>query len=284
MLTYIVLILGIGILMFILLWKNPKKEIKRHNERLKAQNNAPKENLTKLEKRLLTEKDIRDTFDNEPRFYKSQKMRTFNIKGTYYQDITIQTTSKSFLGYIEAEENNDNDRYAVAIYDDTNSKLGYVPKGNKMLSDSLIEFHNGKCICWGEIWFDKYYDTWIGNITTPVAYNKDYIEKLNYIAELYTFNKSILSSEEINKSAFFKALDNHYVILEFAKNNKNIDYFSRYSFNKNTLISFGKRLEKEKDWESLIKLLEYKSLINSLAERYKNKLLSRIETAKHKTL
>ena len=62
----------------------------------------------------------------------------FSMVGMYYRNLKRRDIGK-FEGYAKADKLNPYDLYAVAIYDDNNKHLGFLPAGNKKMYDLILE-------------------------------------------------------------------------------------------------------------------------------------------------
>jgi hypothetical protein len=74
--------------------------------------------------------------------YKKRGVKEFEIVGIKYRRINLDQNG-DFEGYVCVEEN-EHDPYAVAVYNNLNIKLGYVPAGSTRLYYSLKKWHGGK--------------------------------------------------------------------------------------------------------------------------------------------
>jgi hypothetical protein len=215
--------------------------------------------------------------EEEKLLYKTKGIKSFEIKGTYYTNLT-EADAGDFFGFAKCEYNS-HDQYAVGIYNENGESIGYVPKGNKRLNDSLTEWHNEKLIAWGHLQFDNYDSKWYGTVYIPIGLSEEQIKSIEETFKIIEENKELITKKELSTSEYFIILENHKKInlnLKLIKDKDNLFYY----FPKTIIPSFSKKLESNKDWESLIKIEEHKDLIDNLSETYRNSTLKRIEKAK----
>src|SRR5690606_10577700 len=104
---------------------NPKVESKTSNT----------ENLPKL-KYISAERTL----------YKTKGIKSFDLKGTYFANLD-ETDKGDFFGFAVCDVNS-HDQYSVSIQNGRGYHIGYLPKGNKRMHDSIEEWHDGKIIAW----------------------------------------------------------------------------------------------------------------------------------------
>ena len=73
----------------------------------------------------------------------------FSIAGVYYRDLPITMVGK-FNGYAIAQIDNEHDQYAIAIYNDNEQHLGFLPRGNDSLHSYILN-DGGKVHAYGYI-------------------------------------------------------------------------------------------------------------------------------------
>lgn len=210
--------------------------------------------------------------------YKTKGIKSFGINGTYYTNLTPADAGE-FFGFVKCQYNS-HDQYAVGVYNENNESIGYIPKGNKRLNHSLTEWHNEKLIAWGRLDFNNYNSRWDGVVYIPIGFGEEQIKSIEATFKIITENKELMTKKELSKTEYFTILENDKKIntnLHFIKDKNNLFF---YHFPKTIIPSFSKKLEFNKDWESLIKLEEYKDLIDNLNETFRNSTLKRIEIAK----
>lgn len=213
--------------------------------------------------------------------YKKREIKSFSIKGTHFQKNVNSNDSGSFVGYV-TNENNKHDKFAVAIYNNENKKIGFVPKGNQRLNESLKQWHNGKIFAWGNLTWDDYHNDWNWYdciVKIPIGLKTEEIESIKRIFEFRNNNENILKNENISSEDYFSYLKNYYAITKEIDNLKRLDEFYEH-FPKNLIPRISKQLEKEKEWKKLIELEQYSDLINDLSEKFKETTMARIDKAK----
>lgn len=62
----------------------------------------------------------------------------YSIAGVCYRNLPITSIGK-FNGYAFAETDNEHDPYAIAIYNDAHTHLGFLPRGNRSLHSYIIK-------------------------------------------------------------------------------------------------------------------------------------------------
>ena len=223
----------------------------------------------------------------ESDLYKNIEYRDFIIKGLYHRDEDVLMRSLSFYGYAKCE-NNSHDRYAVGIYNNYNELVGYTPRGNKKLYNSIQEWHGGKVIFWGGIDFNDYYDTFKyrftnAGVTIPVGFSSDeldiihaYLIKKSYWYDLY--NSYIETERPVDKGE--KLLNVSYEIEKISKNLRGNYFEGQFPGIPLSMIpSISNRMEKNKDWKGLINLKKFRREIEKLSAVKKNATIRRIEKA-----
>lgn len=229
-----------------------------------------------------TKKADKQIIGRQKTVFKNKGIKNYIIVGVKYycNDINMDP---NIYGYVKTE-NNKHDKYAVCIYNHDNSKIGYVPKGNFRLNNSLNEWHDGKLISWGQVWFDNYSKNWHGNIYIPLTFNESDISDLKIIFDLLIKRRDYLNNKIINNNQYIELLDDELLITKILHENKEINISEGINFHlsKKILPAFCKKLEDEKDWETIIKLEKYKEIIDLLSDRYKNSIYNKIELAKKK--
>jgi hypothetical protein len=217
---------------------------------------------------------------DEKILYKKKGIKTFVMKGMFYQNLNPKVHSGDFIGIGKCEDNS-HDMYAVGIYNQQNELLGYTPKGNKRLNNSLTEWNNGKVPVWGGLSHDNYDDRWYGTVYIPVGLTTDQIEKVERVLSLISDNQTQIKKKEKSTEKYFEILKRHKEITKLLADLKNPKELY-YSFPKNLIPSISNHLEKEKNWEKLLELEKYQDLISELSEKFKETTLKRIEKAKKK--
>ena len=209
--------------------------------------------------------------------YKTKGIKTFEMRGMYYANLDT-TFEGDFRGFAQCDINS-HDQYSVAVFNADGYRLGYLPRGNKRMHDSLEEWHNGQTQCWGRLEYDDYDDKWYGVVNIPVGLSESQLASLDVFFSLRHKNEELLSNKERTVDECLTALENHKQIKEIISSlGKTERPF--YSFPKTVLPGLSGSLERKKEWQKLILLEEYDDLINELSENYKRKLLERIEIAK----
>lgn len=228
----------------------------------------------------------------EDKLYVNKGIKTFQLKGIEYQNLSKSMSGK-FIGYAKTEDNI-YDQYAVAVYKNPQTHIGYVPIGNKTLQNSLKEWHNGKTFAWGTCDYWEYEKEWKGYVHMLVGLDADVI----------TIVKEIVSTQEmidhLDKDLpvgdKMEMLETVYSVNE---RKKTIDQYFSYNhpagdwggvftqpfnfkivFPKTFIPALSKELEIVKDWQNLIKFEKYTFLVDELNEKMKNSTLKRIQLAK----
>lgn len=211
--------------------------------------------------------------------YKQKGIKSFDMKGMYYQDLNLNKHKGEFIGHAKCEDNS-HDMYAVGIYNLDNELLGYTPKGNKRLNHSLTEWNNGKVPAWGCLYYDDYYNKWEGTVYIPVGLTTEQTEKIGKILKLKFENQNQIKKKEKTTDKYFEILKRHNEITNLITDLNNPEEL-KYSFPKNLIPAISSHLEKEKNWEKLLELEKFQDLISELSEKWKESTLKRIENAKN---
>lgn len=96
----------------------------------------------------------------------------FPIAGAYYRNLSISMVGK-FNGYAIAQKDNEHDPFAIAVYNDAGVHIGFLPRGNKVLYQYIIN-EDGKVHAYGYLgWNNGIY----GEVC--VETNKELVTKRN---------------------------------------------------------------------------------------------------------
>lgn len=246
--------------------KSKSKKTSKVQSKIVFQKQNPKYEITRI-----------DTIE-EKILYKKKGIKTFDMKGMFYQNLNPEIHSGDFIGIGKCEDNS-HDMYAVGIYNQQNELLGYTPKGNKRLNNSLTEWNDGKVQVWGGLSHDDYDDRWYGTVYIPVGLTTEQIDKVERILSLKSDNQTQIKKKEKSTEKYFEILNRHREIAKLLTDLKNPKEF-HYSFPKNLVPSISSHLEKEKNWEKLLELEKHQDLISELSDKFRGTTLKRIEKAK----
>jgi len=225
-----------------------------------------------------TEPIYRNLENDGPLLYKNKGIKSFGMKGMYYRDLVPEIHVGEFIGYAQCEDNS-HDQYAVGIFNGKSEHLGYTPRGNKRLNNSLLEWNQGKVPAWGTIYYDAFDDRWSGQVYIPVGFNKEQIEKFELVLKQIDQNRKRIKKNEKSTEDYFEIIAVHKKIQELLAELRNPQELN-YSFPKNLIPALSNHLEKEKDWTRLVELEKHEELIYDLNERFRETTLNRIRKAK----
>ncbi len=248
-----IIIIGIVLIVLFIIIRSGKKK-SNNSEKPQKQNLNPQQNL-----------------------YQKKDIKNFAIVGTYYRKLNPKEAG-DFVGYVKCERNQ-HDKYAVAVFKDSNKLIGYTPKGNVKLSESISTWHSGQVLAWGNLRYEEYDQSWYGSVDIPVGLSETQIQQIKESFELLNKREVLQNKENVSTSEYFELLENHLKIKNNLKDLGN-DTGIYYEFSKKIIPSLSKQLEREKDWTNLIELDNYKDLINELSEKFANSTFKRIEKAK----
>ncbi len=266
--------IGLGFIIIIIgsIWKSSEYEKEKRKKKRNKTQQFKKENSITIK------------IHNEDKLLNHPKgIMRFEMKGMYYQYLS-PSEAGSFIGTAECDYN-EYDKYAVAIYSDT--LLGFVPKNNRILHESIEVWHEGKVFAWGHLNYDKYDKSWSGYVYIPVGCDNNNIKAIQYILNVSSKfekinkrlnDKSIIISEE----EMFNVLDQYLELNNYEKTLDNNCYWRADQLPDKVLNSFAFKLQKEKKWTTIVQLEKYMELINKLDEKQSNPLKKRIERAKQK--
>jgi hypothetical protein len=210
--------------------------------------------------------------------YQSKGIKDFDLKGMYYRNLNPKKHAGLYYGYAKCEQNS-HDRYAVAVYNFNNELLGYTPKGNRRLNNSILEWNNGIAPAWGSIRHDDYNDKWYGHVEIAVGFGPEKSKRIEHFLKLKSQNEELIRKKENSTEKYFQILNNHTEIKSILNDLNNIKSLEYY-FPTSLIPSISSHLEKEKNWEKLIELEKHIDLISELSEKFKQSTLNRIEKAK----
>jgi len=212
-----------------------------------------------------------------PTLYKLKGIKRFDLRGIQYRSL-LPIDEGQFVGIAKCDYNS-HDQYAVAIFNERNVHIGFVPKGNKRLHDSLSQWHGGNLFVWGGIEQDSYDKKWRGEVYIPIGLSSDQIEKLEEIFSLLRNRDNILNKDSISSEEYFTILDFQQGIINNVSHLKDSTgiYFELPS---RILSTLSKQLETERDWTRLIVLENHINLIEKLNDKYAGAIKKRIIKAK----
>ena len=217
--------------------------------------------------------------DEELGYYVRKGIKSFKVKGMYYRD---RVEAGEFQG-IARTERNQHDKYAVGIFDSSGNHLGYIPKGNKRMNETINEIYQGEQFCWGRITQDEFTKKWHGYVNIPVGFSQREIDKMKvFFSNDYLINKIRVNKSNLNSSMFktlMELMDHQYKFVKEFKKFEN-DFFC--SLPTSIIPSGMKLLESEGDFEYLSKFEVFKHLYKELSPKYLNVALRRIQKAKDK--
>lgn len=125
--------------------------------------------------------DRNTTSNSERRFLKHRSIRTYDIRGLQYRRDNWRPGK--FLGYVISEQNNKHDKYAVGIYTLEGRLIGFVPRGNSRLYNTLLNSSVKKIPAWGNIedyeWGGEVNNR--GIVAIPVNYCDEDLQQLTDI-------------------------------------------------------------------------------------------------------
>ncbi len=210
-----------------------------------------------------------------PTLYKQRGVKSFSMKGMYFRGLDPGDAG-AFFGEAISEDN-PHDQYAVAIVNSQDKLLGYTPRGNKRLSDSLVVWSQSRALAWGVLEYDDYDDKWYGKVY--IAVGCEFISEYPKLFQLIQKQNDALKQKIKNKEFYFELLERHNHI-EALLTKLNRPAGINYTFPKNLMPSISKFLEDSRDWTALVELERYSSVLDELNEKYKATTLKRIELAK----
>lgn len=215
--------------------------------------------------------------NDELGYYVKKGIKSFKVKGMYYRE---KVEDGTFQG-IARTERNQHDKYAVGIFDSSGNHLGYIPKGNKRMNETINEIYQGEQFCWGRITQDEFTKKWHGYVNIPVGFSQREIDKMKvFFSNDYLINKIRVNKSNLNSSMFknlMELMDHQYKFVKEFKKFEN-DFFC--SLPTSIIPSGMKLLESEGDFEYLSKFETFKHLYKDLSPTYLNVALRRISKAK----
>ncbi len=123
---------------------------------------------------MLNSKPKPKPVENTPYFYKSSRIKSYQIRGLKYKHFTDSDFGK-FYGYVKTEPDNKFDKFAISIFNDGDIHIGYIPKGDEYLFNTL-ELIGGQQQAWGYI-HKTTSGTLYGNVFIPIKCSNSKIEK-----------------------------------------------------------------------------------------------------------
>ena len=110
----------------------------------------------------------KNTIDDDISYYISNNYKVFGLsprigfscyelKGVNFRNLSFAELGQFKGGYAIAETDNEYDKCAVAIYNDKNTHVGYLPKGNKKTYNYILD-NSGKVEAYGVIGYKEGYN------------------------------------------------------------------------------------------------------------------------------
>jgi hypothetical protein len=213
-----------------------------------------------------------------PTLYKSFEVRTFGLRRIGDQNLDPEKANGDFRGLARCWRN-PHDKYAVAIMHDDGRLLGYVPRGNYRLYNTLAQVHQGEVFAWGALHYDPEKAEWEGEVNIPAGLNEKHIRQLRELLSLVQTQQNLLDKATKGTDTYAQLMSNHGQIEQLRKA---LEYpvGIPYHFPKSLVPSMTKQLEADQAWETLVGLEKYPELVNTLNERYRSSTLKRIAKAK----
>ena len=211
--------------------------------------------------------------------YKTKGVKEFEIKGMYYRNLKPTEHQGEFYGYVECVSNS-HDKYAVGVYNTNSELLGYVPKGNRRLNNSISEWNDGIAPAWGSLHYNDYNDRWDGYVKIVVGFSSEVNSKVKKFHNLKKDLEVLIKNKEKSTENYFLILNTHAEIKSILMELKDVKGLD-YQFPPRLIPSISSHLEKQKEWEKLIELENHMDLIAVLSEKFKQSTLRRIEKAKN---
>lgn len=213
-----------------------------------------------------------------PSLYKSFEVRTFGLKRIGDQNLDPEKFSGNFHGLARCRRN-PHDKYAVAIMHEDGLLLGYVPRGNYRLYNTLAQVHQGEVFTWGSLHYDPDKKEWEGHVNIPAGLHEKQIRQLKDLLSLVQTQNSLLNKTAKSSDTYARLVANHGHIEQLRKELDDPAGIA-YHFPKSVVPSMTKHLEADQAWETLVGLEQYPELVHTLNERYRSSTLKRIAKAK----
>ncbi len=202
------------------------------------------------------------------------------IVGAFYSLSENHSYAGPFEGYALCVDN-PFDNYAVAIYNSNNVRLGYIPRDNRWIHNSIKHYHEGNAYCWGYLGYvnSTPRPSWYGEVYISVGLSKSEIEILKSFYVIYK-ESSFLSRKIKKDSTDYESLIENYLtfqrIISSSKSFQNIeiDFKNRY------VSSYVVSLSKEKNLEKITSLDRYNHLIIKLTPLQQISIKNKIDKVK----
>lgn len=201
---------------------------------------------------------------------------SFPLKGWNHYQKNYDIDPYFFIGSAKLDYN-EYDYYSIAIYTE-NKLIGYLPKSNNHNLHKFIEReYSGTILCYG------FYDYNRTNVTIPAFENKEIIKSIkDFYSKKETLNQFINTDNKTDND-YFNILNLDSQIQSLLKIIP-ADFEHNYRFIKKYINEFSIILNKNKDFENLIKLKEYKNLIDHLSIKDQESIYKKIENAENQKI
>lgn len=209
----------------------------------------------------------------------NKKMEYYSIVGIRYRK---NVKEGDFIGTVRLDYNNSHDDYAVAVYDDANIHLGFIPRGENVHLYKYLEKHTKGRAHFAYGYIEKYKPigiggnldlTWRGRLFIPFGFSGKACRDLWKIRKSNTSLYKYRNNKEFIESDFFEileVLDNLYYLIEgYSEFSVSINGGNEL---KSIINNQVKNFELHNDIDSMTKLKSFSFVYDSLAKTYKKKV------------
>lgn len=207
----------------------------------------------------------------------NKKVKKNDIVGTYYALNEDSSYAGPFEGYAICYENPFDD-YAVAIFNSEKIRLGYIPKRDRWVHNSIKHYYNGKAYCFGYLGYvkDIAKPYWYGSVFIAIGISEYEIDSLK---RFYTaYRENIILREKPNKdSSDYELIIDNYIKANSIKASSKRFEDLEIVFERRYLVSYVVSLAKEKKHHKIDSLSKYQSLIEELTTFQKSIIQKNIQ-------
>lgn len=212
--------------------------------------------------------------------YKKKGIRSVMMKGMYYRKLKPEKHAGSFTGYAKSIRNR-HDTFGVGIFNDDNEHLGFVPKGNYRLHNSINAWDSGSSLAFGRLWYDDYNQRWGGEVSVLAGVEVVEAERIIGGIKKRQIAKSNLAQKHIKIEELESLVKE---LIEIKTDSSNVcNEYVKVDIPVSFIARTAKRFEEERIWRGILLLAELEEITALLPERNKAAFEKRISKA-HKML
>lgn len=216
--------------------------------------------------------------------FKEKQVLSYEFRGLDYLGLDPEKHEGSFIG-TAASKQNSNDKFAVNIYNSDGKLIGFCPKHQIKLHNTIEQQHGGEVICWGNTDFAPSQGRWGHSfVSIPIGVSDTEIDEIKYVLNSKIELRTLFQKQNKGSDDYLKMLKIYSDTKPYADKLHSIKGGEelRIGFNTSQIPSMSKHFEKNEEWDNLLELYKHQDLISMVNEKNRGATLRRIEKAKNK--